>query len=48
MVDGAGGRWGGAVGVGGEHPVPAEEAEFVDRLGEDVGLGGTMGEEDHF
>ena len=42
-MDGAGG--GGGVGV--EHPVPEEEQEFVSGLGEDVGRGGTVVEEDH-
>ena len=39
MVDGVGGwGWGGVVDgvVGGEHPVPEEEEEFVGGLGEDV------------
>lgn len=38
IMDGVvvGGGCGGTVRVGGEHPVPAEEEEFVDRLREDV------------
>ena len=48
IVDGVG--WGGraVLVVGGEHQVPAEEEEFVGRLGEDVSGGGTVVEEDHF
>lgn len=48
MVDGVWGRGWGVVGeVGGEHPVPEEEEEFVCGLGEDVSGGGTVVEEDH-
>ena len=34
--------------VGGKHPVPEEEEEFVGGVGEDVVGGGTVVEEDHF
>jgi len=49
IVDGVGRRGGGGAVwvVGGEHPVPEEEEEFVGRLGGDVSGGGTVLEEDH-
>jgi len=34
--------------VGGEHPVPEEEEEFVGRVEGEVGGGGTVLEEDHY
>jgi len=43
-VDGVGGR---GAGCGGEDPVSAEEEELVGGVGEDVGRGGTVVEEDH-
>lgn len=48
VVNGMGGSSGGVVRVGREHPVPADEEEFVGGLREDVSGGGTMMEEDHF
>ena len=48
LVNGGGGSCWGGVRVRGEHPVPAEEEEVVDGLGEDVSRGGTVVEEDHF